>query len=79
MEKEITNLKINYATMAEKIDNLCDKVDNIDTKLTSYIAHERAREKEMKNSFAGKWVEGVAVGTILTAGGVIIKLLIESL
>ncbi len=73
MDKEITKLKINYATMAEKIDNLCEKVDNIDTKLTTYIAHERAREVSMKDNFAGKWTEPLVLAVLMAIVGLVIK------
>ncbi len=73
MDKEITKLKINYATMAEKIDNLCEKVDNIDTKLTTYIAHERAREISMKDNFAGKWTEPLVLAVLMAIVGLVIK------
>lgn len=73
MEKEITQLKVNYATMAEKIDNLCEKVDNIDVKLTTYIAHERAREIDMRNNFAGKWTEPLVIAILISIVGLVIK------
>ncbi len=83
MDQEITKLKINYATMAEKIDNLCSKVDNIDVKLTTYIAHERARERDMKDNFAGKWVEPLvkmmSVGFALALFGALVAVIFDKL
>jgi hypothetical protein len=41
MENEITKLKINYATMSEKIDNLSTTVNRVEGKLDSFIIEER--------------------------------------
>ncbi len=79
MEEEITKIKIENATMAEKLDNLCNKVDNLDDKLSDYIKYEKSREAEMKNNFAGKWVEAVAMGALLAGIAAIIKVVIESI
>jgi len=55
LENKTHKLEIYYSTMNEKLDNLCDKVDKIDKKLD-------LQEKR----FAGRWVEVVAVGALVT-------------
>ncbi len=41
MEQEITKLKINYATMAEKIDGLAKTINRVEGKLDGFILEER--------------------------------------
>ncbi len=41
MEQEIIKLKINYATMSEKIDNLSTSVNRVEGKLDGFILEER--------------------------------------
>ncbi len=47
---EVTKIKINHASMSEKLDNLCTKVDKIDSKLDN-----------LDKKYAGRWVEVIAV------------------
>ncbi len=77
MSDELTKIKIENATMAEKLDNLCEKVDKIDNNLSEYIKYERKREQQMKNNFAGKWVEGLTLGMLLAGAGAVITVLIQ--
>ncbi len=60
---EVTKIKINHASMSEKLDNLCTKVDKIDTKLDN-----------LDKKYAGRWVELVAVGALI---GILAQLFIN--
>ena len=56
-KEKINKLEINYATMEEKVDNLCDTTKRIENKLDGFI-------KESKDCFAAKWVEKGMTGFI---------------
>jgi peptidoglycan hydrolase CwlO-like protein len=51
---EVTKIRVDYATMTEKVDNLCEKVDKIDNKIDN-----------LDKRYAGRWVEVVAVGMLI--------------
>lgn len=63
---EITKLKINYATMSEKIDNLSSTVCRIETKLDDYVKKDEARfelfRRELDSRYASKRIERIVDG-----------------
>ena len=68
MSNEITKLKILYATMSEKLDNLSTTVCRIETKLDQYIEKDEARsdnfKKEMDKKYASKRIEKIVDGLV---------------
>jgi len=54
MSEDITKIKVDYASMSQKLDNLYQKVDNMDKKIDG-----------MDKKYAGKWIEIVAVGALI--------------
>jgi len=66
LENKTQSLEIYYATMSENLDNLCDKVDKIDKKLDSQEIKLTKRLDLQEKKFAGRWVEVVAVGALVT-------------
>ena len=68
MSNEITKLKINYAIMSEKIDNLSTTVCRIETKLDQYIERDEKRsdnfKKEMDKKYASKRIEKIVDGIV---------------
>jgi len=80
MEDKINNEK-RLATMEQKIDNLIESVDKIDSKLDKHVEWESRKYDDLNTKFSGKWVEktlliiiGVAATGII---GAIFKLIFK--
>jgi hypothetical protein len=86
MENEITKLKINYATMSEKIDNLSTTVNRVEGKLDSFIIEEREsrilfeeRFKKACDSFDQKYASKRVEKIVDAIGWVIITSVIVAI
>ena len=64
METSIKN-ENRLAKMEQKIDNLIDSVEKIDSKLDKHIDFEAEKYEKLDVKYSGKWVEKaiIAIGT----------------
>jgi hypothetical protein len=77
MDKDINQLKKDYAVMKNEMQNMSKTVNGVDNKLDSYIMEDREWKKELSKEleakFAGKWVEKMLVYII---GGTAVSVLV---
>jgi len=77
VDKDINQLKKDYAVMKNEMQNMSKTVTGVDNKLDSYIMEDREWKKEfskeLEAKFAGKWVEKMLVYII---GGTAVSVLV---
>lgn len=64
-DERLRKLENNYSKMEEKIDNLCDKLDDVPTKKEMELANEKLIQKTLKQAdgrYASKVVELIVFG-----------------